>query len=493
MANLPEEILDSIFAHLQPVRQPRSELLHRVKFSSSGPVSSVHFSPNDHSNRQTLASVCTASRTFYRMAYPHLYHTLHLEGRSLRPRLLLRSLLRNPRLVAEVRQLRISGPSWNTHTRNSPGRPLNHSSDECSSDDDLALLSYPIVESLPISAANKKRLHKGFTERSEDCELACIVAICTSLEILDLPAFNHLRGSILMFIAKELYGKKPGDPISKELSGRQKSRMDLTQESETSKPLSRVREVSLAKARIRHHIQVYEFAELVYLPSLQTLRTLGVNLTPIEVPRFNTRVRTSSLTILSLNHCMVQTTSLPALLKRCPLLETLSLSNAYFIPQNPTTCFPDIGAAITACAKQLQGLYLRPTNAFMSTQDVHALGPLHDLESLRRLVVPGLMLCGRPKAAVIKLGEYEAWQAGSFLDRLPVNLEQLQITKYGSYPGPSFAHIVLELLGDRRFANLKLISFDRLWWAEDFLRECTWDSKSSTETEVVLERVEEGS
>jgi hypothetical protein len=129
----------------------------------------------------------------------------------------------------------------------------------------------------------------------------------------------------------------------------------------------------------------------------------------------------------------------------------------------------------------------------MSTQDVHALGPLHDLESLRRLVVPGLMLCGRPKAAVIKLGEYEAWQAGSFLDRLPVNLEQLQITKYGSYPGPSFAHMVLELLGDRRFANFKLISFDRLWWAEDFLRECTWDSKSSTETEVVLERVEEGS
>jgi hypothetical protein len=104
MAVFPEEMLECIFAHLEPIRIPTP--------------GGVQFECDDHMQSKALASICRANKACNRIAYPYPYRTIHLTGFSSKPRRLLRSLLQNSKLAPEVQILRISGrvPGTGVHT-----------------------------------------------------------------------------------------------------------------------------------------------------------------------------------------------------------------------------------------------------------------------------------------------------------------------------------------------------------------------------------------
>jgi hypothetical protein len=188
MVVFPEEILECVFAHLEPMR-----------ISTPG---GAHFECDDHMQRKTLASMCRASKACNRIAYPYFYRTVQLTGFSSWPRLLLRSLLQNSKLAPEVRLLTISGrAAWDRSPKKDLGLHF-----ETPSDENLRPLAYPILKLLHLSTDVQEHPLAGVSFNLEGCEIASIAAICPSLEVLDLPAFQDLCHGSLMRVVEERYG-----------------------------------------------------------------------------------------------------------------------------------------------------------------------------------------------------------------------------------------------------------------------------------------------
>lgn len=127
---LPEEIIANIMWHLKQPSGPTRRLLyaphHRGTDLSVWPTADVPSiidqRHDSHVSRSTLVSCMLASRTFYRLAQPVLYHTVDTD----RLRAFIHLCLKRPDLAKDVREFSVpwSNGRYHHETKN---RPEDHS------------------------------------------------------------------------------------------------------------------------------------------------------------------------------------------------------------------------------------------------------------------------------------------------------------------------------------------------------------------------------
>ena len=254
-------------------------------------------------------------------------------------------------------------------------------------------------------------------------------------------------------------------------------------------PLSKVRELSLTivLAPSKWNICISEVTQLLLLPSLMTFRGCSVDATNASGSKASTDAK-SPLRTIDLTKTHVSANGISELLKRCPNLETLSLLGRFDIPCDGLERFAALGSAINTWGKQLQHLTLKITQGTLALE-AEPLGFLRNLRSLRKLVVPEVVLFGRAFIAFQNDSPLYRCSIKSLLDSLPPSLHELHVTTFHSEEGTfPFGHVLLELLADHRFSVLKNVSFKRYQWAKDFLRQSSWSASESTSTQIILKR-----
>ena len=468
MTVFPEEILECIFAHLEPIRIPTPD--------------GMCFECDDHMQRETLASICRASKACNRIAYPYLYRTIHLSGFSSRPRLLLRSLLHNSKLAPEARILRISGRA--TLKRNSHSGDLDRQL-ERASDKSLRQLANRIVNSLHLSTSLRSHILAGVESKLEDCEIACIAAICPSMEVLDLPSFRDGCHAALMRIVTEIYGLTSDYHIANRLlardsNGTASDRVDLDRY-----PLSRIQYISLNREIDQGAIG--EALPLLCLPKLETFQANSVAIPFLTSLSAMAQKGLSGLRVLTFVECTLKSRGLSKLLECCPELHTLSICSTKKGP-SPTTLpfgFDFIGRSLNIWGSKLQVVTLAASTRPQESTH-YPLEAISDLRFLRVLKTTAVALFGQRHS---DLNSDIECVMDSVVDLLPTSLEHLHILAHmGDEEMPDFSPAIMELWTDHRFANLQQVSFDRLAWTEKLLQMPIWDSSDSMPTRVVLKR-----
>jgi hypothetical protein len=386
----------------------------------------------------------------------------------------------NPKLAIEVRQLQISGRSaWNKRPEKDLGRHF-----ETMSDENPRSLADPIIQSLPLSTDMRKYLLAGVALQLEDSEIACIAAICPSLEVLDLPAFRLLRNSSLMRMAAALYRVTSkthvaNGQLARESNGTAADRINVNRV-----PLSQIREISLTGGIGPYKITVGEALPLFNLPKLETFQANNVWIRsdpPFSaIPTGQFRLRA-----LSMTECQFGGVDLFHLLRSCSNLHTLSMYGCYTSSLDRPGFF-EIGWALKQWGGRLQNLTLAPSDQLHDAV-AQPLGEIWNLRCLRVLSVPWSALFGQINRATDTSSLESLLRSIVYL--LPKGLERLDILPYviDEYI-TDFSPAILELWMDHRFANLQQISVDRHAWTEKLLRMPIWDCSESTPTRVVLKR-----
>ncbi|KAK4620549.1 uncharacterized protein CLAFUR5_10534 [Fulvia fulva] len=202
-SNLPEDLLQNIFIYLQP------ELVE----SYIGPCS--------RANRplfSSLANVCRASKTCYRLASPLLYDTIEIYG------------TRNYR----GSQPAVSGfrpPPKSSGSRSSNLPPLRQvlrrrgkNTDDPKRPGEVDLQTREVFDHaigrLDISQQLQSSLQDGLSHGLEDAMLAVFLALCPEVEHLEMIAVFSLSDTLTMalaneLIANEIHGHTQGRPFGR--------------------------------------------------------------------------------------------------------------------------------------------------------------------------------------------------------------------------------------------------------------------------------------
>jgi hypothetical protein len=182
-------------------------------------------------------------------------------------------------------------------------------------------LAYPIVKPLNLSTGTRNHILAGVESKLEDCEIACIAAICPSLEALDLPAFRDLCHSSLMRVVTEVYGitsdyQIANRHLAREIDGKAADRVELDRF-----PLSRICDISLNRGIDQGEIAIGEALALLYLPKLKMFQANNIKITS-NVPLSAMPVGSSCLRGLSITDFLVEGGHLALLLRGCSTLHT---------------------------------------------------------------------------------------------------------------------------------------------------------------------------
>ena len=259
---LPEEILDRIFANLEPAIGPNS---------STRRTTDAHPLSADELRCKTLALICRASKTFHRIAYPHLYRTLQLRGFKNGNRLLLRSLLDNPKLSREVLRINASRTSWGSISRKK--RP-----EVMPSDEQINLAAAQVLKTLPLYPATRAWILKCVKTEQEDGGITCVIAICPWVKVLDWPVMDHMRLTQITGIIDAVHNVALRSACRTSDLQRSSSKQCETM----PLPFSCIKKLTLTSGknsyRSLHFLSVDYIMRFLLLPNLTHLHTDGVNL-----------------------------------------------------------------------------------------------------------------------------------------------------------------------------------------------------------------------
>ena len=506
MRVLPEEVLEIIFSYLEPVR-------------NAGPRSSPSedCQHNDDKSINTLSSICKSSKAFYRIAHPYLYRTVHLPGSEISKdrRLLLRSLLRNSSLAKEVRHLGVGRERWSSPSKNDV-RPEDIAS--VVFDEELHSLATRRLQSLPLSLSMREEICMGVKERILHCEIMCFAAICTHIQVLDLPDWPlEIISKHLTRLVTDVGKSNTISSAARGVSQDRRHRIQSDCDDEVPLPLSHIWKLTVnlaySSSSLTKKIRLSAVAPMLLLPRLETFSGNMLDITRSDQGRPHMVAGSLMLRTASLTNARFNAESLGDFLRGCPNLETLCLDGLHMRNGAPFwRCFEDIAEVLDKYGTKLQCLSLIPRNKFREGREIVPLGGrLTGLQFLRKLVVPALFLIGR--LGDQRVGDQIQYYIYDLRPLLPVSIEELQIEGGDDLHTPAFGDLLLYLLPDGDFARLRRVSFRRrLWATRNFLQQCesrpwdseecdpeewnsvvwdlgVWDSSKSTRTDIVLERL----
>ncbi|EME41893.1 hypothetical protein DOTSEDRAFT_37198 [Dothistroma septosporum NZE10] len=224
-SSLPEELLHSIFSHLQP----------KLAEPYEGPCSKA--------NRllcSTLVNVCRVNKTCYRLASPLLYETIEIYGpknyRRSRPALsgypsnllpLVRTLCGNAVLAKQVKQIKIeqfehTPPDASQQlldqfhdffrkpkSDRSKVRPRKSNTRDgpAKVDDETRAIIERAIEPFGLSPDLRDDLQDGLYHGLEDAMLAVVLPLCTQIVHLEFMAIFGLSDTLTMAVVDELATK----------------------------------------------------------------------------------------------------------------------------------------------------------------------------------------------------------------------------------------------------------------------------------------------
>ena len=74
-------------------------------------------------------------------------------------------------------------------------------------DKDMGLFVHQELEPLPLPSSSKVWIRRGVEHERQDCEVECVLTLCSSLEALDIQTFGNIGESNFLEWIGALYGK----------------------------------------------------------------------------------------------------------------------------------------------------------------------------------------------------------------------------------------------------------------------------------------------
>ncbi|KAK4496981.1 hypothetical protein PRZ48_011430 [Zasmidium cellare] len=518
MPNIPEEILQQIFSYLQPELSDEywrgCSLENRPKYT-------------------TLAAICRASKTCHRLATPILYHTIEIYGpnnyRQMHDKLdlsglpanikpLLRTLMSNSSLAVEVKEIKIEQfeicPPYALESKKNKEESARkafemfHGNWLCNDDtakpvDQSLRPRFPldvfapgtlkeedqdrasvVVRELGLSDGLQLHLEEAIATGLEDGEVAIVLALCSNLEHLELPALFGLRMSLVVAVAEELIDHLA---IDEDLDAWQ-----------PQPPFSKLREL-IFRNEVAPHLDFctqIDYVGLIRAPALETLKGYGLCVASI-LGQF-APPDCSNLTKLELDHGIVNEWGLDQFLKAFPFLRELSWlsiggSDVLDVhPEETSACLRDYG-------HNLEKLILNPEFVGFAP-----MGPINTLHKLKHFATTKTMLFGEVDYRTGDRWDVEMdAEPPQLVDVLPTCLEMLEIlhTEPEHYihevgdeenlRREDWHQIDVEqvsrLIADPRFGALKTIRLHREFPFNGDLTALGWE-EAKTEDFLVLKR-----
>jgi hypothetical protein len=381
MSHIPEDILNHIYSHLQV----------------SGEVGKHE---DDYEKLATLASICLCSKTYHRIALPHLYVELDTRANRDHPKPFLehggalnrylRTVVERPAYRSFLQRLRVG---WFRAAEDV------FADDSSIFDPDPETLRQQLSVTKDLKASEpfmfRERLEEGLSTGLQDAKLALLLCLCPEITFLQIACVNAMESTLLMSVVGHA-------AVLANPSG--------------NVPLQKVKEVNVRSVDGYDMALMSEAWPMLRLPSLTTLRARGMDPNGFE--------RGPHSRLFGLKHVYFDDIPfdgdevLDAFLSQCRSLETLAISYCAHHMADLSASVSQIGALLNRKAKLLRRLTLYIHEAGRESEGEHQVEHLRNLDQLEELIISWNNLSGDVK----HLADAKWLQS-----KLPVSLRTLRI------------------------------------------------------------------